>query len=82
MDYSYNHYFLLIYLLTQLFASYTAFKFFHIFYEGNNFGNKIEFLSYIISISITSLFVLIVQIPTLTLLINFILYFLLSFNYK
>lgn len=72
----------LIYLITNIFGTYILFKFMNIFFNRHDINIKVEFISYLIYFIISSLLYLFINIPIFTLVINIILFLVLSFNYS
>lgn len=71
-----------IYVITNIFGAYIVYKFMGIFFDTSEINKKVEFLTYLIySFVITTVF-LALNIPILTLIVNVLLFFALTFNYK
>ncbi|OLS02078.1 sensor histidine kinase [Tissierella creatinophila] len=70
------------YLISNMFSTYIICKFMAIFFDRSKVNKRIEFLSYSIYFIIVSLIYLTVNIPIVNLVVNIILFFALTFNYK
>lgn len=70
------------YLITNMFGTYILYKFMGIFFDRSKVNKRIEFLSYSIYFIIISLIYLTINIPIVNLVVNIILFLLLTFNYQ
>lgn len=71
-----------VYLVSNIFGTYTICKFMGTFFDRKETNKKIELTSYIGYFVIVSIVYLFVNIPIITLLCNVLLFFTLTFNYK
>lgn len=71
-----------VYLVSNIFGTYTIYKFMGIFFDRKETNRKIEFASYIGYFIAVSAVYLCLNIPMLTLICNLVLFFALTFNYK
>lgn len=71
-----------VYLVSNVFGTYTIYKFMGIFFDTKETNKKIELASYMGYFIIVSMAYLLLNIPILTLLCNVILFMGLTFNYK
>ncbi|ROR25253.1 sensor kinase SpoOB-type protein [Mobilisporobacter senegalensis] len=71
-----------VYLISNIFGTYTIYKFMGIFFEQKETNKKIEFVSYIGYFSIVSTVYLYLNIPIANMLCNVLLFLGLTFNYK
>jgi signal transduction histidine kinase len=72
----------LIYLLFQVFGTYVIFKFMCIFFERKGINHKIELLSYIVYYGIIAIVYFMFNSPTINLIVNLILFYILTLNYS
>lgn len=72
----------LAYLITNVFGTYTIYKFMRVFFDKMVSNGKIEFLTYVTYFSLISSMYLYINIPIVMLICNVILFFLLSYNYE
>ncbi len=71
-----------VFLISNIFGTYTIFRFMCIFFERDKSKRMHEFISYFIYFIFISYTHLIVNIPIITLIFNIGLFVLISFNYK
>jgi len=71
----------IIYLLSNTFGTYTIFKFMTFFFETDTANKKIEFISYVFYYLTIAIIYIIFNDPTINLISNLILFFLLTLNY-
>lgn len=71
-----------VYLISNIFSTYTVYKFMGIFFDRKEVNKKIEIASYVGYFTIVSIVYLIVNIPIITLICNVLLFLALTFNYK
>lgn len=72
----------IIYLITSIFSTYIVYKFMGIFFDRSEINKSVEFLTYLIYLLVISTTFLALNIPMFTLVINIVLFFGLTFNYK
>lgn len=72
---------LIVYLISSMFSTYTTYKFMCIFFVRNEINRKIEIFSYILYYIIMGAIFVTVNLPALNLIVNIIIFFLLTFNY-
>lgn len=70
------------YLISNIFGTYTIFKFMCVFFERGKVKRIYEIASYFVYFFVVSYVYLMIQIPIFTLLTNIGAFFLLTFNYK
>lgn len=71
----------IIYLMTNVFATYIVFKFMNIFFDRNEANRKKELTSYFLYFLIIGVIFITFDTPILNLITNLILFFLLTLNY-
>lgn len=71
-----------VFVITTIFGAYIVYKFMGIFFDRSEINKKVELLTYLIYSFIITTVYLALNIPILTLMINMILFFILTFNYK
>lgn len=71
-----------VYLITNVFAVYTLFRYMSIFFDRKDVDKKQEFLSYSLYFFIISLLYLSLDNPAVNIISNLIMFFILTYNYQ
>ncbi|NLL60466.1 MAG: GHKL domain-containing protein [Tissierellia bacterium] len=71
-----------VYLITNIFATYTLYRYMCIFFDRKDVDKRQEFLSYSLYFCINSFLYLTFNKPALTITSNLIMFFLLTYNYQ
>lgn len=70
------------YLLTNIFGTYTIYKFMKVFFEERRVNRKIEFLSYTAYFFVINFIYIVVKVPIITFVCNLAGFLALTFNYE
>lgn len=71
-----------IYLITGVFGTYIIYRFMGIFFDNKEVDKKREIISYTLYFLIISIAYLFFNIPVVTMLLNLLMFFIISLNYK
>jgi len=74
-------YYNLIYLLSNIFGTYTIYRFMHIFFGPREKSKKVELTSYVLYFLVIGIVYITFNIPIVNLVSNLIMFFLLTLNY-
>lgn len=78
----YLSYYNIIYFISNIFGTYTIFKFMTVFFQRDKSNKNTEFLTYFLYYLIIGIIYIFFNIPLLNLFSNLVLFFLITFNYK
>lgn len=70
------------FLITNIFGTYTIYKFMMIFFKRDDVNRKVEFISYALYCGIIAYLFLVLKIPIIMLVANLLMLFGLTFNYR
>jgi len=71
-----------VYLLSNIFSTYTIFKFMCIFFDRTEANKKIEWISYIVYYFVMDVTYIMLDNPTMNLIVNLLAFYLLTLNYQ
>lgn len=72
----------IVYIISNIFMAYVLYKFMGVFYNENVTNRKIELTSYCLYFIVISFFHIYIKIPMVLMIVNILLFFIITFNYK